>query len=61
MAHPDEIVRKCNKKLADSDNLSPNEEKELKSKLAAAKAKQGYYAAKEKVMKEEGFLGWLFF
>lgn len=61
MAHPDEIVRECHKKLADSDNLSPSEEKELKAKLAANKAKQNYYAAKEKVMEDEGFFSWLFF
>ncbi|NES64316.1 MAG: hypothetical protein F6K24_03090 [Okeania sp. SIO2D1] len=61
MAHPDKIVRECQKKLADKDNLSPNEERELKAKLAANKAKQDYYAAKEKVMEAEGFFSWLFF
>ena len=61
MAHPDEIVRKCQEKLANSDNLSPTEEKELKAKLAINKAKQNYYAAKEKVLQDEGVLSWLFF
>ncbi len=53
MAHPDEIVRKCRDKLANSDNLSPTEEKELKASLAFNKAKQDYYAAREKVLQAE--------
>jgi len=61
MAHPDEIVRQCKEKLANSENLSPAEEKELKAKLATNKTKQEYYAAKEKVLQDEGVLSWLFF
>ena len=61
MAHPDEIVRQCKEKLANSENLSPTEEKELKAKLAINQAKQNYYAAKEKVLQTEGFFNWFFF
>ena len=61
MAHPDQIVRKSREKLANPDNLSPTEEKELKAKLAVNKAKQDYYAAKEKVLQDQGVLSWLFF
>ena len=61
MAHPDEIVRQCQEKLANPENLSPSEEKELKAKLAANKVKQDYYSAREKLLQTEGFFNWLFF
>ncbi len=61
MAHPDEIVRKCREKLKDPDNLSPREERELRTKIRLNEAKQDYYAAKEKVLQDEGVLSWLFF
>ncbi len=59
--HPDEIVRECKSRLADSDNLTPNQERELKKKLATNQAKQSYYNARGKVLENEGFLSWLFF
>ncbi len=61
MAHPDEIVRKCREKLADSDNLSPKEERDLRATITLNEAKQDYYAAKERVLRDEGLLSWLFF
>ena len=46
--HPDQIVRECRHKLADSDSLTPNQERELKKRLATNQVKQSYYNAKEK-------------
>lgn len=54
--HPDEIVRECRQKSADSDNLTPSQERELKKRLATNQVKQSYYNAKEKVLENEVFL-----
>ncbi|MDJ0553374.1 MAG: hypothetical protein QNJ68_02820 [Microcoleaceae cyanobacterium MO_207.B10] len=53
LEHPYETVCRCEKLLADKDNLSPNQERQL--------AKMSYLKAKQEVMESQGFLSWLMY
>ncbi|MDJ0554710.1 MAG: hypothetical protein QNJ68_09765 [Microcoleaceae cyanobacterium MO_207.B10] len=61
LENPCETARRCERLLADKDNITPNQERQLQTELKTAKAKMSYEKAKQEVMESQGFWSWLIY